>query len=226
MQWNEFYQKAVPEEIRLREAGKNPFVTWSRWFSSREAYLLYHLGITGNMVSLFRVVLALVSLFLFSRFRVGDLPAATLGVVLMAWQLNLDGVDGALARARGEASDFGTAIDNLGIDYSRAAFWILVAAMTEHTSLILVSFLAAHLLVTFKQYVGVASSGKVDRFVRRFIYVPVLLVMLPLTMISLAAVGLPERGICLAVTLFYIFLAAFWFMTCLWQNLVACERVR
>lgn len=224
MRWEDFYRIAVPEEIRAREAQKNPFVVWSRWVSSREAYFLFHWGITGNMVSLFRVLLSIISLFLFSRLIEGETFLALLGVLLMTWQLNLDGVDGALARVQGVDSDFGNCLDNLGIDYARATFWVVIAAMTGNLFLIVVSALAGHLLVPFKQYLGIETEPRVDHFVRYFIYVPVLLVIVPLIMIFLSYLGVPSQLTCWLVSLFYISLAGIWFVLCLFRNL-SSQRV-
>jgi phosphatidylglycerophosphate synthase len=218
--WEEFQRKAVPEYIRIRESKKNAFVPVSRWVAIREAYVLHHLGITGNMVSLFRIVLVVISLYLFSRFAAGELLIAFAGVVLMAWQLNLDSVDGALARVQDRASDFGDALDNLGIDYARASFWILIAAMSQNLLLVISSILVAYLLVPFRQYQVAISRDKIDRFVANFMYVPVLWVIVPSIMLMASVLGLPPVLMCRTVSWFYIFLAGMWFLSCLWRNLV------
>lgn len=220
MNWDEFQKKAVPEYIRIRESKKNSFVPFSRWAAIREAYVLHHLGITGNMVSLFRIVLVVISLYLFSRFVAGELVTAFFGVALMAWQLNLDGVDGALARVQDRVSDFGDALDNLGIDYARTSFWILIAAMSQNLPLVISSILVAYLLVPFRQYQLAKSKDVVDRFVANFMYVPVLWVIVPSSMLMAAVLGVPPLLICRTVSWFYICLAGIWFLNCLWRNLV------
>ena len=65
MNWNEFYDIAVPQYIRDREAGKNGFVSLSRWVSSREAFVLYKLGVSGNFISILRLFLGFFGLYYF-----------------------------------------------------------------------------------------------------------------------------------------------------------------
>jgi len=220
MTWEEFQQKAVPDYIRIREAKKNFFVPLSRWAAVREAYVLHHLGISGNMVSLFRLLLGIVSLYLFTRFSEGRLLEAGAGIGMMAWQLNLDGVDGALARVQDTVSEFGDALDNLGIDYVRTSFWVLTAAMAQSLFLVICSILVAYLLVPFRQYQLSQFEDRVDRFVANFIYVPVVWVIVPVLMVIIAGVGVAPRTVCVSVSWFYILLALAWFLRCLWLNLV------
>lgn len=224
MTWKEFESKALPEQIRRREAQKNIFVPLSRWVAVREAFVLHHLGVTGNMVSLFRIVLAVVALFLYGRFVEGALISPIAGILLMAWQLNLDGVDGALARAQERVSDFGDAIDNLGIDYARTCFWVLVGAMTGDIRMVILTVLAGYLLVPFRQYSAGRSVGKFDEFVRYFLYIPVLWVIVPTLMLILKALSVPPISVAYGVSSFYVGLAATWFLVCLWKNLLQTKQ--
>lgn len=224
MRWEEFKPKAVPEEIRRREGQKNVFVPLSRWVAVREAFVLHHLGVTGNMVSLFRVVLAVVALFLYSRFVVGDMSHVIAGIVLMAWQLNLDGVDGALARVQDRVSDFGNALDNLGIDFARSAFWALAGAMTGDMGMVILTVLAGYILVPFRQNCGGHVAGRFDDLVRYFIYIPVLWVIVPSVMLLLRALSVPAVTVAYGVAWWYFGLAVSWFVVCLWTNLVQTRR--
>jgi len=218
--WDQFTSKAVTREIREREARKNIFVPFSRWVALREAYVLHHLGVTGNMVSLFRVVLAVTALLCFARFASGDLAYSIVGIALMTWQLNLDAVDGALARAQDKTSDFGNALDNLGIDFARSSFWILVGAMTGDIRMVVLGALAGYLLVPFRQYQAGESVGRFDDFARLFVYIPVLWLIVPSLMLAVHALGVPPEAVAYVVTWFYFGLAVVWFSVCLWKNLV------
>lgn len=220
MTWAEFERKAVPEEIRQREAQKNIFVPLSRWVAVREAFVLHHLGVTGNMVSLFRLVLCVVALVLFARFADGALGAAMAGVGLMAWQLNLDGVDGSLARAQDRVSSVGDALDNLGIDYARTCFWVLAGAMTGDLRMVILTVLAGYLLVPFRQYAAIRAGGRFDSLARYFMYIPVLWVIVPAVMIGLVALGARPVLVSYAVAWFYVGLAVLWFLVLLRNNLV------
>jgi len=214
----DFYNLAVPKNIREREASKNIFLVWNRAIAWREAYVLNKFGITGNMVSLFRVLLGLISLYLFSSLRFGQIDKPIFGVMLMAWQINLDAVDGSLARVQGKSSAFGNNLDNLGIDYVRSGFFILIAFMSGNMYLGITSLLASYLLVTFRQYLGVDLHIRLDKIASLIIYVPILLVLLPLFIISLVYLGLNPLLICKAVSLFYIAFAAIWFVACIIKN--------
>jgi len=224
--WDEFQRKAVPETIRRREAQKNRFVPLSRWIAVREAFVLHHLGMTGNMVSLLRIALALVALYFYSQFAGGDLRSAFVGIVLMAWQLNLDGVDGALARAQDKASDFGNALDNLGIDFVRTCFFVLAGNMTGDTTMVILTSLAGCLLVPFRQNTVGVMGGRVDRFVSHFIYVPVIWVIVPGLMLAVSASGFPAASVTYWVAAFYVALAAVWFLSCLRDQLFGSAGVR
>lgn len=226
MTFQEFSTKAVPEYIHVREASKNFFVPLSRWVAVREAYFLHGFGVTGNIVSIFRIFLGVAALYLFSLLGRAGLFYPILGVVLMAWQLNLDSVDGALARAQGKSSEIGNALDNLGIDFVRAAFFCLIGVMSNHMLVVILGILAGHLLVTFRQYILFIPDFKFDSFVRNFIYVPVLLVILPLIIICLVFMGNSAAMVCTLVSLFYIALAVLWFVVCLWFHLIKNEPVK
>lgn len=224
MTWKEFYDLAVPKEIRIRESQKNRYVSWSRWVNSRYSYVLFHLGVTGNMISVLRALIVIFSLYFLSFLMEGQIGLPLIGVALMALQLNLDGVDGNLARAQGKASDFGTCLDNIAIDYARMGIWVLFAIMTENIVLILMSVMAGYFLVPFKQYLGIVTSDTVDKYVRYFIYVPISLVIIPLTIIFLVYIGFPLRAVSYFVTLLYVSLSIIWFCICLWKNLIKNSR--
>lgn len=226
MTLEEFSAGAVPEYIRTREASKNFFVPLSRWVAIREAYFLHGFGVTGNMVSVFRIFLGILALYLFSLLGKTEISYPVWGVVLMAWQLNLDGVDGALARVQDKASEIGNALDNLGIDFVRSAFFCMVTAMSQHMFVFILGILAGHLLVPFRQYILFIPNFKFDSFIRNFIYVPILLVIVPLTIIFFVYLGNSVMVVCTVASVFYITLAFIWFVACLWLHLVKNEPMK
>ncbi len=224
MKWEEYYQIVVPEEIRDREAKKNSVVRFNRWVSSRIAFVLHFTPITGNMVSFFRIFMVLAATYLFSLLDQGAYLLALLGIAIMALQLNADGVDGALARIRGESSFFGDRIDNFGVDYGVITTIIVIAYLTTSKLLILLSGLSIYIIVTFRQHVGLVVPQNIFMFFRTFFYTPIILVLIPTIMIFLAFMGVNVVLLSEIVTISYIILAILWLIVCSWIHLVSKNK--
>lgn len=209
MTWKEFYDIAAPEEIRFRESQKNFFVRLSRWFSTRQAYFLHHMGVTGNMVSLFRIVLSAVALYLFYCLTEGRWGSAFLGILLMAWQLNLDGTDGSLARVQKATGPLGAVLDNIGCNYSYYGFWVVVALMTDRVALVLLSLVTGYILVNIRHGGGETLPAEVDSRFRWALYTPLLLVVIPTMMILLSLLFSPHV-VAWVVSVGYLMIAVVW----------------
>jgi len=155
-------------------------------------------------------------MYLFSFLSQGNHLLAFLGVATMAMQMNLDGVDGALARTQQKASLFGERLDNFGMDYAQISFYIIIASMTGDKIMVLLSCLTAYIVVTFRQYVGIKLPDKVIKFFRRIFYTPISLVVVPLIVITFSLNGISIITLSYVVTLFYVFFASLFFIICSW----------
>lgn len=224
MKWEEYYQIVVPKEIREREAKKNVVVRFNRWVSSRVAFVLHFTPISGNMVSFFRILMVFVATYLFSLIEQKEHMLALIGVAVMALQLNADGVDGALARIRGESSFFGDRIDNFGVDYGVVTTIIVIAYLTGSKLLILLSCLSLYIIVTFRQHVGLVIPHNIFMFFRTFFYTPIILVLIPCVMILLAYMEVSIVLLSEIVTISYLFLAIIWLIVCSWIHLVSKNK--
>jgi phosphatidylglycerophosphate synthase len=224
MKWDEYYEIVVPEEIREREAKKNKVVRFNRWVSSRIGYILHFTPVTGNMISFFRILMVFVATYLFSLLDQEEHLLALIGVSIMALQLNADGVDGALARIRGESSFFGDRIDNFGVDYGVVTTIIVISYLTNSKLLLLLGGLSIYIIVTFRQHVGLVVPHNIFMLFRTFFYTPIILVLIPTIMIFLAFMGLSVELLSKIVAILYLFLAILWLIVCSWIHLVSKDK--
>lgn len=85
---------------------------WFKWFLDPTARFLLRIGLTPNMVTMFGLAGNTLGAFFLAR---GDFFT---GGVLVAVMTPIDGLDGTMARLRGEASDWGAYVDSVSDRYS------------------------------------------------------------------------------------------------------------
>lgn len=163
------------------------------WVLNPAVELLYKVGIHPNQLTLAGVLGSVVAATLVSQ------GLFTWGGLVMLLTGPVDALDGALARRRGEAQDFGAFVDSVTDRYSELAIYagLLWAAQArgEHT-LIMAAYFAAFgsALVSYvrarAQSLGLESKVGWFSRVERFLILSVcLLINQPLLGASLIAVG-------------------------------------
>ena len=133
---------------------------------------------------------------------------ALCGVVLSAFQLNADGVDGNLARVQKRTGFYGDALDNIGSDYASISFLTLIAYMTGELPLVLLSSFTIYIVVIFRQHVGIELPDNYVLFFRMFFYTPILHVFFPFLIIIFVFLGISILKVTYFFTLFYLALSA------------------
>jgi archaetidylinositol phosphate synthase len=103
------------------------------WFTS-EAKMLHNLGLNPNQVSIFGIILAVLSALTYWQWKINSLLLILAPLLMLASGL-LDALDGALARLYGEATNFGGFFDSLLDRYADAIIicGIILGGLTDVT---------------------------------------------------------------------------------------------
>ena len=163
------------------------------WVLNPAVELLYKLGVHPNQLTLAGVLGSLAAAMLVSQglFNWGGLVILLTGPV--------DALDGALARRRGEAQDFGAFVDSVTDRYSELAVYaglLWAAQARSDLALLMAVYFAAFgsALVSYvrarAQSLGFESKGGWFSRVERFLILSVVLLLnQPLVGVGLIAVG-------------------------------------
>jgi len=101
------------------------------WLTS-EAAMLHNLGLSPNQVSIFGIILAVLSAITYWQWKLHPILLILAPLLMLASGL-LDALDGALARLYGEATNFGGFFDSLLDRYADAVIicGIILGGLTE-----------------------------------------------------------------------------------------------
>ena len=223
MRWRSFLEEAFPEAKVRAEQEQNIVFRGNRWLGLRAAYVLYHLGVSANLLSVARLVLAFGGLFLVSRVAVGAVWIPLVGAAVLAIQIHLDFADGPIARMRGQMSELGEKLDGLPNAALRAVALMLAGFLTGNASAFLASAFAAYVLVVFVpesnlQFRTVGIWKTVLWLYRVLLYVPVMAFVLPLSMGVHGILGRDVRAFSIIVVFVYGGLAVVWLLLLLWKT--------
>ena len=130
------------------------------WLSS-EAAMLHNLGLTPNHVSIFGLILAVISAVTYWQWKLNPL-LLILAPLLMLTSGIFDALDGAIARIYGEATSFGGFFDSLLDRYADAVILsgIILGGLTEVTWGI--AALMGSLLVSYSRARAEAAGVKME----------------------------------------------------------------
>lgn len=223
MKWIDFQKVAFPMSLAEGEAARSFIYKANRWLGLRFAYLFYCLGFSANLLSALRVILAFWGFYLLSFAKTGLTWQPILGFFIIAWQVNLDFADGAIARAQSKSSDFGQQMDGLANVAARAAIIILWGYYTENILLIWVSVFSSLVLSFFWDSTAnlIFQQGRVDnirRIYRLSSSVFLSLIIVPLTMVILGIFDLFLKEVSCIVTMCYSALALLWLGLCCFKK--------
>jgi len=130
------------------------------WLSS-EAAMLHNLGLTPNYVSIFGLILAVISAVTYWQWKLNPL-LLILAPLLMLTSGIFDALDGAIARIYGEDTSFGGFFDSLLDRYADAVILsgIILGGLTEVTWGI--AALMGSLLVSYSRARAEAAGVKME----------------------------------------------------------------
>jgi len=219
MKWIAFKSAAYPPEFSVTEKDKSVFWHINRWVGLRFAYLFYLLGFSANFLSIVRVGLAALGLYLVFYPWFSEIYDPVIGIFLLVWQVNLDFADGSINRVvNGKPTLIGLNIDGLANDVARGAVLILISfsAATNYlfiigivTSFILIKFLAETFALVEKFY-GWSQYPFPIKLLRKLLSVPLMVVALPTIIATLNILDYQITLVALLITTIYTLLAISW----------------
>ena len=219
MKWIAFKSAAYPPEFSVTEKDKSVLWHMNRWVGLRFAYLFYLLGFSANFLSIVRVGLAALGLYLVFYPWFSDIYDPVIGIFLLVWQVNLDFADGSINRVvNGKPTLIGLNIDGLANDVARGAVLILISfsAATNYlfiigivTSFILIKFLAETFALVEKFY-GWSQYPFPIKLLRKLLSVPLMVVALPTIIATLNILDYQITLVALLITTIYTLLAISW----------------
>ncbi len=219
MPWSTFHAAAFPERMRAAEASRSFVWRVNRYVGIRVAYLFFLAGFSANLLSLFRVPVAIVGFALFATLPDADSPLLpVLGLLLFMLQVHLDFADGAIARAQQKASEFGTVIDGLGNNASRFATFLLLGLFANNPWFLWGSVFAGYILTGFETETGnrLTPPGPLGRTVYRLaVSVIIVNIALPSALLGAGLLGADMELVGRLGTLFYGAVAIGWLVRCL-----------
>ena len=219
MKWIAFKSAAYPPEFSVTEKDKSVFWHINRWVGLRFAYLFYLLGFSANFLSIVRVGLAALGLYLVFYPWFSDIYDPVIGIFLLVFHVNLDFADGSINRVvNGKPTLIGLNIDGLANDVARGAVLILISfsAATNYlfiigivTSFILIKFLAETFALVEKFY-GWSQYPFPIKLLRKLLSVPLMVVALPTIIATLNILDYQITLVALLITTIYTLLAISW----------------
>ena len=218
MKWIAFKSAAYPPEFSVTEKDKSVFWHINRWVGLRFAYLFYHLGFSANLLSIIRVALAALGLYLVFYHWLDNNYDPVIGIFLLAWQVNLDFADGAIARVSNKSSALGEKLDGLANDFARGALLILISISTGWNYVFIIGMAASFILVKFftetfalvDKYYGWSQYPFSVKLVRKLLSVPIMVVALPTIIAILNILDYQITLVALLITTIYALIAISW----------------
>ena len=219
MKWIAFKSAAYPPEFSVTEKDKSVFWHMNRWVGLRFAYLFYLLGFSANFLSIVRVGLAALGLYLVFYPWFSDIYDPVIGIFLLVWQVNLDFADGSINRVvNGKPTLIGLNIDGLANDVARGAVLILISFSTATNYLFIIGIVTSFILIKFlaetfalvEKFYGWSQYPFPIKLLRKLLSVPIMVVALPTIIAILNILDYEITLVALLITTIYTLLAISW----------------
>ena len=219
MKWIVFKSAAYPSTFSVTEKDKSIFWHINRWVGLRFAYLFYHLGFSANLLSIFRVFLAALGLYLVFYPWFSKIFDPVIGIILLVWQVNLDFADGSINRVvNGKPTLIGLNIDGLANDVARGAVLILISFSTGTNYLFMLGLVTSFILIKFlaetftlvEGYYGWSQYPFSIKLLRKLLSVPLMVIALPTIIAVLNILDYHTTLVTLLITAIYTLLAISW----------------
>ena len=218
MKWIAFKSAAYPPAFSVTEKDNSVIFHMNRWVGLRFAYLFYHLGFSANLLSIIRVALAALGLYLVFYHWLDNNYDPVIGIFLLAWQVNLDFADGAIARVSNKSSALGEKLDGLANDFARGALLILISISTGWNYVFIIGMAASFILVKFfaetfalvEKFYGWSQYPFSIKLLRKLLSVPLMVVALPTIIATLNILDYQITLVALLITTIYTLLAISW----------------
>ena len=218
MKWIAFKSAAYPPAFSVTEKDNSVIFHMNRWVGLRFAYLFYHLGFSANLLSIIRVALAALGLYLVFYHWLDNNYDPVIGIFLLAWQVNLDFADGAIARVSNKSSVLGEKLDGLANDFARGALLILISISTGWNYVFIIGMAASFILVKFfaetfvlvEKFYGWSQYPFSIKLLRKLLSVPLMVVAIPTIIAILNILDYQITLVAMLITTIYTMLAISW----------------
>ena len=219
MKWIAFKSAAYTPEFSVTEKDKSVFWHINRWVGLRFAYLFYLLGFSANLLSIVRVGLAALGLYLVFYPWFSDIYDPVIGIFLLVWQVNLDFADGSINRVvNGKPTLIGLNIDGLANDVARGAVLILISFSAATNYLFIIGIVSSFILIKFlaetfalvEKFYGWSQYPFPIKLLRKLLSVPLMVVALPTIIAILNILDYQITLVALLITTIYTLLAISW----------------
>jgi len=219
MKWIAFKSAAYPPEFSVTEKDKSVFWHMNRWMGLRFAYLFYILGFSANFLSIVRVALAALGLYLVFYPWFSDIYDPVIGIFLLVWQVNLDFADGSINRVvNGKPTLIGLNIDGLANDVARGAVLILISFSSATNYLFIIGIVSSFILIKFlaetfalvEKFYGWSQYPFPIKLLRKLLSVPLMVVALPTIIATLNILDYQITLVAMLITTIYALLAISW----------------
>ena len=162
MNFSEFQSCTMKEASPFQRKQFDFATNLVKWIAMRFAYIFYKLGLTANMLDILTLFLTLFGAILVVGFKSDDVFTSLVGVSLLAFGVFVDFIDGPIAKARNECSDLGDALDNIGVDFVRAALLIVFGVLSAENYIIIVNLFSLVILFSLiPSSIGIIEDSQV-----------------------------------------------------------------
>lgn len=221
MNWQEFLRLAYPEHLKVEEFGKDIIFKSHRWMGLRFAYLFYILGMSGNFISIMRMLISLVSFYLISLILKDIVLLPLIGSFLLYGQNILDYSDGAVARASGKTSKLGKELEEIVNAYSRAVILILISVFTANVFIVAVTAFSSLVLINFRIELRTKILGNIlflKLLYKIMLSIQFMLFILPMLIVLTGIWDWQIVILSYIIAGFYILLAIIWVFLCIFKK--------
>ncbi len=216
--FSEFIQIVFPYKTTFERKQFGFFTNLIKYFSLRFAYMLYSIGISANLLTIFSVLLTIPCfLLLYEGILIKSFAFLLYGYLLIGLILFIDFVDGSLARIDKYDYAAGDALDNLPPDIVRIGSILFFGVVTFDNFYMLLAFISS---VVISYYLPATLENIQEK--RKWIHTIYasrmaitglrIISLLLMPMITLSVFFLDELGILLSklVVLVYFLLSCLW----------------
>ena len=220
MKYKEFQKHSFPEKSAFDRTQFDFFTNLVKWLAMRAGFVFYKLGFKANTLDILGMFGSVFGAFLIVTEFSNNYLLALFGLALSSYGVSTDFFDGPIAKARGEVSSLGDALDDIGVDVVKASLTTVLAILSETdifliTNIFTIMVLFFGLPKTSKNIITNYNSenNKFIFFMLKYFYVSKysflgVRVMVPFLVLSLFYIIVFKIAI---LSLFSIFISQFFF---------------
>jgi phosphatidylglycerophosphate synthase len=156
MKYSEFQKYSFPEKSALDRAQFDFFTNLTKWFAMRLAFIFFRIGLKANTLDILGIIGSVCGAIILVSSYSDNIYLSLIGISLLAFGIFVDFIDGPIARARGESSQLGDALDDLGVDVVKSLLLVVFAVFSKIDYMIVLSILTIMVLI-----VGLPKTSKI-----------------------------------------------------------------